>query len=181
MAEEGGMNQFHRCGMIGSLLVASATALAADAGTPADPLVNPLASWSLDRLSATHERPLFAPTRRPPPPPPPPPVVRQVEAPPAPPPMLILLGIVSDADGTRAWVRTDGFGKVIGARLGDDIGGWKVTQIESRTITLSLGERSSNYVLFTHMNGGNRAPTAAPPEARMQNLAEDRVERRSRR
>jgi hypothetical protein len=181
MAEEGGMNQFHRCSMIGSLLLVGATALAADAGAPADPLVNPLASWSLDRLSATHERPLFAPTRRPPPPPPPPPVVRQIEAPPAPPPKLVLVGIVSDADGTRALVRTEGSSTVIGAHLGDDIGGWKVTQIESRAITLSLDERSFNYVLFTHMNGGNRAPAAASPEARVQNLAEDRVDRRSRR
>lgn len=176
------MNQFHRCGMIGSLLLVGATALAADAGTPVDPLVNPLASWSLERLSATHERPLFAPTRRPPPPPPPPPVARQVETPPpAPPPKLVLLGIVSDADGTRALVRTDGSGKVIGARIGDDIGGWRVTQIESRAITLSLDERSFNYVLFAHMNAGNRAPAAAPAEARMQNLAEDRGDRRSRR
>jgi len=35
--------------------------------------------------------------------------------------------------------------------------------------------------LFAHMNAGNRAPAAAPAEARMQNLAEDRGDRRSRR
>src|SRR5260370_6901414 len=46
-------------------------------------LPSPLAAQPLDRLSATRERPLFSPTRRPPPPPPP---VVAAPAPPPPPP-----------------------------------------------------------------------------------------------
>lgn len=172
---------FQLQGAVACLILLHATALAADAGAPPPTdsgaaLANPLAASPLDRLSATRERPLFAPSRRPPPPPPPAPVVRQVEAPPAPPPTLALLGIVTDGEGARAMVRTQASDKVIRARLGDQIGGWRVTQIEARRLILSLDDRSVSYVLFERL-GEKKAPTEPP----MQNLAEGRSERRSRR
>jgi hypothetical protein len=34
-------------------------------------------------------------------------------------------------------------------RIGDDIGGWKVTQIEERQLVLSLDDRSATYTLFS--------------------------------
>ena len=61
------------------LALTAASAVAAD--TPQPP-PSPLAAQALDRLSATRERPLFSPTRRPPPPPP------AVVAAPEPPPQI---------------------------------------------------------------------------------------------
>ncbi len=178
------MNHLAHRGMIVGLVLFGGPALAGDADSPPSVAANPLAIWSLDRLSATRERPLFAPTRRPPPPPPPAaPVARQVEAPPppAPPPTLVVLGIVSDAEGTRAMLRTQASDKVVRARLGDDIGGWKVTEIEPRRVTLSHDDRSVSYALFARMNSGIRPPVATPAEAPVQNLAQEREDRRSRR
>jgi general secretion pathway protein N len=174
------MNHLGRQGMIVGLVLLGAPVFAEDAGTPAA-IANPLAVWSLDRLSATRERPLFAPTRRPRPPPAPS-VALQVEPPPpAPPPTLVVLGIVSDVDGARAMVRTQASDKVIRARLGDDIGGWKVTEIEPRRVTLSHDERSVSYALFARMNAGTRPPAAPPSEPPVQNVAQEREDRRSRR
>src|SRR6266481_2765256 len=93
------------------LLMVPVPALAADAPPQAEGQsgaapASPLAMQPLDQLSATRERPLFSPTRRPvpapiahvpeaPPPPPPPP----------PPPNVALFGIVMDGDEARAIVR----------------------------------------------------------------------------
>ena len=106
---------------------------------------SPLAAYSLDRLSATRERPLFSPNRRPPAAPP---------APTAPPPKLILFGIVMGADDARAVVGVGTADKTRRVSIGDDIGGWKVTQIEERQLVLSLDDRSATYTLFTGQHAG---------------------------
>jgi hypothetical protein len=67
-------------------------------------LANPVAALSLDRLSATRERPLFSPSRRPPPPPPAP--IANAPPPPPPPPKLTLFGVVMDDEDARAVVQT---------------------------------------------------------------------------
>jgi general secretion pathway protein N len=120
----------------------------------------------------------------PPPPPPAPVVARREEAPPAPPPSLVLLGIITEGKITRAMVRADASGKVVRARLGDDIGGWKVTQIEPRRLVLSSDDRSATFALFDRTGANHAAPralAAAPPDLQMQNVAEERIDRRSRR
>ena len=109
---------------------------------------NPLAAQSLEGLAVTRERPLFSAQRRPPtpprvaaaPPPPPPP--------PLPPPQVALYGIVSEAGGARAMIRANG-DKVIGVRIGDDIGGWKVTRIERHQIELTLADRAVSFAMFS--------------------------------
>jgi hypothetical protein len=161
-------------------------ALAAEPAGPADgqagaPLANPLASRPLAVLSATRDRPLFAPSRRPPPPSSAP-VVRPVEATPVPPPGVVLLGIVTQADGARAMVRTEASDKVVRARLGDEIGGWKVTQIEPRRLTLSNDDRSVSFSLFDRMGAKSAArgvPARSPPDPQVQNVAQERIDRRS--
>jgi hypothetical protein len=123
-------------------------------------LANPVAAQSLDELSATLNRPLFSPGRRPPAPPPPPPVV-QTTAPPAPPPSrpdLMLLGVVMDGEGARAVIRTGGNKKILRAQIGDDIDGWKVSQIEGRKVVLSLDGRFATFTLFS----GDRERLEAP-------------------
>jgi general secretion pathway protein N len=118
---------------------------------PADTLANPLAAQSLDRLSATRDRPLFSPTRRPtPPPPPPPPELPPVAVVPQP-PNLTLVGIVVDDEGARALIRSSAT-KADRVQIGDDIGGWKVAQIDGRKMVLSLDGRFATFTLFSNEN-----------------------------
>jgi type II secretory pathway component PulC len=133
------------------LWVATMDALAADATPqrdvhPGTTPVSPLAAQqSLDQLSATRDRPLFSPTRRPPAPPP---IVVPVAPPPAPPPDVALLGVVMDGDDARAVVRVGQEAKTIRVQIGDDIGGWKVGQIEARYLVLLLNGRTAKFGMF---------------------------------
>jgi hypothetical protein len=123
---------------------------------PGGVLANPLQAQSLDRLSATRDRPLFSPVRRPAAPPPAP-VEHVAEAPaPPPPPNVTLFGIVVDGEGARAIVRS-GTNKIERVQIGDDIGGWKVSQIEGRRLVLSLDDRLATFTLFSDERG-KRAP-----------------------
>ena len=162
------------------LLLAAAPAMAADASvqpTPGSPLLplpnpsqqggegslgaaalpSPLAAQPLDRLSATRERPLFSPTRRPPPPPPPVVAPPEPPTPPPPPPSVALFGIVMDGDEAHAIVRAGPADKIMRVAVGDDIGGWKVAQIEERRLVLSLDGRIATFMMFAG-NSANRAP-----------------------
>jgi hypothetical protein len=148
------------------LLLVPAPTLAADAAPQADvqsdsALSSPLARQPLDRLSATRERPLFSPTRRPPPVPVP--IVHEPEPPPPPPPPpdVALFGIVMDGDEARAIVRTSPAANVVRVRIGDDIGGWKVAQIEGRRLVLALDGRVATFTMFTG-NSAAGAPNANP-------------------
>jgi hypothetical protein len=119
---------------------------------PAEAATTPLASQPLESLSATRERPLFSPTRRPPPPPPavvqgPPP-----PPPPPPPPAVALFGIVMDGENARAIIRASPGDKVTRVGIGDDVGGWKVAQIEGRKLVLILDGRLATFVMFTSKN-----------------------------
>jgi len=130
------------------MLGAAAPALAQD--QPAAAPVNPVAAQALDKLSTTLDHPLFSPTRRPPAPPPPP--VAQAPPPPpppAPPPNLVLFGVVMDGESARAVVRTGADRKLLRAQIGDDIEGWKVSQIDGRKMVLSLDGRFATFTLFS--------------------------------
>jgi hypothetical protein len=147
-----------------SCMVSSATcALAQPSDQATGTLPNPLEAQPLDRLSATRERPLFSPTRRPTPPPPPPPSDAAPVAVVPQPPNLQLFGIVMDDEGARAIVRT-GTEKVDRVQIGDDIGGWKVSQIEGRRLVLSLDGRYATFTLFSNDNG-QQAPRDAEQTA----------------
>jgi general secretion pathway protein N len=180
------MKHFSRLSLIASVLLLPSLALAGEPAVPSglpsgDVLVNPLASRPLEGLSATRDRPLFAPTRRPPPQLAAP-VVRAVEATPAPPPSVVLLGIITEANEARALVRTDASDKVVRARLGDEIGGWKVTQIEPRRLVLSIDDRSVSFALFARVGAkaaASRAPAGASANPQEQNVAQERIDRRS--
>jgi hypothetical protein len=141
------------------IAVAALLPLAVCAGAAAQQAqvsANPLAAQSLEGLSATRERPLFSAQRRPPAPPR---VTAAPQPPPAPPPQppqVALYGIVSETGGARAMVRANG-DKIVGVRIGDDVGGWKVTKIERRQIELSLADRAVSFAMF---NGGASAAAA---------------------
>jgi general secretion pathway protein N len=144
-------------------LLAAEQAPVAKIGPAAAP-VSPLAAQPLDRFSVTRDRPLFSPTRRPPaapvvaaaPPPPPPP-----------PPEVMLLGVVMDGDDAHALVRTGPAAKILRLRIGDEIGGWKVGQIESRKLVLLLSGRTATFTMFSGKDVKRWPNTAAgaPPNA----------------
>jgi general secretion pathway protein N len=139
------------CLMSALLLLWTAEALGADAQAQAqDPnqvtLSNPLAAQTMERLSATVDRPLFSPSRR-----------GQVVAPVArsepqtpqlPPPSLVLSGVVMDGQGAQVVVVVGPEKRVLRAQIGDEIDGWTVTQIEGRKVVLSLGGRFATFTLF---------------------------------
>jgi general secretion pathway protein N len=136
------------------------------------PPVSPLAAQPLERLSNTRDRPLFSPTRRPPAPPP---VVAVAPPPPPPPPDVALLGVVMDGEDARAVVRAGPAAKILRVGIGDDIGGWKVGQIEARQLVLLLDGRTATFTMFTGTNakpasnaGAAQPSSGAPP----QNLAQ---------
>jgi general secretion pathway protein N len=124
----------------------------------AEASVSPLAAQALERLSATRERPLFSPSRRPPAPPP---ALPSAPPPPPAPPDVALLAVVMDGEQARAIIRTGP--KIMRVQIGDDIDGWKVGQIEARQLVLSLNERTAKFAMFT----GNRANGAGDAGAAM--------------
>ena len=141
------------------LLLLSASAFSAAARTEeqersATALANPVAAQPLDQLSAILDRPLFSPSRRPPAPPPPPVALApDPPAPPPPPPDIVLFGVVMDGEGARAVVRAGADKKILRAQIGDEIGGWKVSQIEGRRVVLSLDGRFATFKLFNDDRG----------------------------
>jgi hypothetical protein len=151
-----------------ALLLSSPVAAGVAAG-PADQssaaLNNPLAAQPFDLLSDTRDRPLFSPHRRPPPPPAPPPVRVVAPAPPAPPPSIGLMAILTDDGVPLAVVRTSE--KAIDVRVGDEIAGWKVTQIEPRRLVLASDDREVSFDMFA------RGKVPPPPSRGPRRLAED--------
>jgi general secretion pathway protein N len=156
------------------MLGAAAPALAQD--QPAAAPVNPVAAQALDKLSTTLDHPLFSPTRRPPAPPPPP--VAQAPPPPpppAPPPNLVLFGVVMDGESARAVVRTGADRKLLRAQIGDDIEGWKVSQIDGRKVVLSLDGRFATFTLFSDDRAKSEA-AGAPAQGSEPNSSQRQIQ-----
>jgi hypothetical protein len=130
--------------------------------TPTAGLASPLAAQPLDHLSATRERPLFSASRRLPPPPPAPTI--GPPPPPPPPPNVTLVGIVMDAEEAHAIVRSGSQNEMRRVRIGDDIGGWKVSQIEGRKLVLSLDSRLATFTMF----GGHGSPAPKAADKQLQ-------------
>jgi hypothetical protein len=121
--------------------------------------VSPLAAQQpLSQLSATRDRPLFSPTRRPPAPPP---VIVPTAPPPPPPPDVALLGVIMDGDTARALVRVGQQPKITRVQIGDNIGGWKVGQIEARFVVLLLDGREAKFGMFNGKSARRFPPAGA--------------------
>jgi hypothetical protein len=54
-----------------------------------------------------------------------------------------------DGESARAVVRTGADRKLLRAQIGDDIEGWKVSQIDGRKVVLSLDGRFATFTLFS--------------------------------
>jgi general secretion pathway protein N len=114
------------------------------------PAGNPLWAVPLSSLSATRDRPLFAPTRRPPPAavpfvrapaPPPPPVVE------AAPPRLTLIGTVINDREKIAVFQDDATQGIIRIKLGEQHAGWVLRSVQGRSVTLEGNNREATFAL----------------------------------
>jgi len=147
------------------------TTVLGDAATPAPdatpaPGLNPLWAIPLKSLTATRERPLFAPTRRPPAPvipaaqaqaPPPPPVAAKPAAPERPP--LTLVGTILNADGNIAIVQDQTTQKVLSVRQGEAAAGWRVTDVTARAATVEKNAEVVTLALPTPGADGGAGAT----------------------
>lgn len=142
------------------LLAWAAFAGAGEAAGPA----NPLDGLRLEDLSATRERPLFAPTRRPPPapsveaPPPPPVVEVKAVAVVAEPPPFDLVGSVVGAESAFVLLRNKTSSLVVRLRAGEEAEGWRVGEIGLRSVALEREGRHESLALAAPQ------PTSAAPE-----------------
>lgn len=118
----------------------------AAAVTPAPPLSdNPLWTVPLPTLSATRDRPIFSPSRRPPSPAVAPVAVQRVAPPPKPReperPQLSLVGTIASAN--------EGFGiffdvltkAALRLKVGEDYQGWKLRSVRGREVVLEKDEK----------------------------------------
>jgi hypothetical protein len=63
-------------------------------------------------------------------------------------PQVELFGTLLDADNAIAVIMDPSTHGTQRVRIGDDVGGWKVEQIEERNIVISLGDRTAVFTIF---------------------------------
>jgi general secretion pathway protein N len=144
---------------------------------PAEPGGNPLWAIPLSTLTATRDRPLFTPSRRPAAPavaaipaaaPAPPPTTPEEERPP-----LILVGaIASETEGFAVFLDQTS-NQVVRLRIGQDHNGWVLRTVKGREVTLQKDKREATLTLplpGTAANGPalgmpQPVPAAATPNA----------------
>jgi len=139
------MRNSGKFGLVGCFcLVAAASAFGVAQG--AEPLRgNPLWGIPLKLLSATRDRPIFSPSRRPPPPTADTPVAAAVTPPVQPPkpperPLLSLVGTIVDGDDGFAIFIDQNTNASLRIRMGADYQGWMLSHIEARSVTLQKGQ-----------------------------------------
>lgn len=125
------------------------TALASpQAAAPPEPDGNPLWSIPLADLTATRDRPLFSPSRRPPPqptaftPPPPPPEPVAAPAPPPAPPPFRLIGTIVGPRLRVAMVLDRATNQIARLRQGEVSSGWLAVQVGARNIVVQRGDQT---------------------------------------
>jgi hypothetical protein len=78
------------------------------------------------------------------------------------------MAIVTDDGVPQAVVRTPE--RAVGVRVGDEIAGWKVTQIEPRRLVLASDYREVSFDLFGRMSGKGNVVNS-PPTAILATIA----------
>jgi len=66
-----------------------------------------------------------------------------------------------DGENARAIIRAGPGDKVTRVGIGDDVGGWKVAQIDGRKLVLMLDGRLATFVMFTKKNTNSAGPDSA--------------------
>lgn len=132
-----------RCALIliaTSLVTASAPLRAEDQRPSALPWLK------LKDLSATRERPLFAPTRRRPPPPH---VVTVAPQHPPETPRMVLTGIIEKPSETIVVLRNVATSESISLRSGESVGPWRVKAQNDHSVVLSNGTQQFTLELYS--------------------------------
>lgn len=129
---------------------------------------NPLWAIPLRELSATRERPLFAPTRRPPPEatpqaPPPPPAPPTVAAPAVPP--FTLIGTLVNERGGFALFLDPASRAVIRLRTGEAHAGWVLRSVSMRDAMLQQDRSTTVMTLPAREAEGGATRAARAPRA----------------
>jgi hypothetical protein len=136
---------------IGLLLIAVQTAAAED-NAPAAGLASALQWLKLEELSATRERPLFAPNRRPTPPPPvtTAPVVSasEKEEVQEATPRLSLTGIIRQGATILVVLEDAASSSSVVVRSGDSYGRWRVSAESDHSVKLADGSQELRLRLF---------------------------------
>jgi general secretion pathway protein N len=129
---------------------------------------NPLWGIPVSALTATRERPIFSPTRRPPAPPPEP--VPAAEPPPPPPaepeqPLLSLVGTATGETDNVAVVVDQNTKNLVRLHVGEAVSGWYLRSIDSRAMTLEKDNRRVTLTLPAASESAAPAPADAPEAA----------------
>jgi general secretion pathway protein N len=129
---------------------------------------NPLWAVPLSTLSATPERPILSPSRRPPPRaivgPPPPPPVRVVAPKPQEPerPQLALVGTVAGETGGIGVFMDETTRNVVRLKVGEGHDGWILTSVRGREATLQKNRETAVILALPAPGAETAAPAAAP-------------------
>lgn len=136
---------------------------------------NPLWAIPLRALSATRDRPIFSPSRRPPAPPavaaaPAAPPKAPVAAPAEPdkPPLTLVGTIVGDSEGFGIFL-DQATKAVIRLKTGQDHVGWVLQSVHGREATFKKGRQSATLALpapgsdQTNTSAADQTPLGAPP------------------
>jgi hypothetical protein len=143
----------------------------ADATAERVPRANPLWALPLGSFTATRERPLFSPSRRPPPPV----VAAQPPAPPPPPPpkpaepekpQLSLVGTIVAETGEGIGLFMNNDKTAVRLKIGGDHKGWVLREVRPRQVVLEKGKQIATLEMPTHdMSKAGSAPPAMLPTA----------------
>ncbi len=139
--------------LTGAIAQAPPAAESHDSTAQASPLrerlpgANPLWGVPLSSLTATNERPIFSPSRRPPAPPAPPIAAAEAPPPPSPPPPepcpFTLVGTALGEPQNVAVLLNQTTRSVIRLHVGEMASGWSLRSVDMRTMTL---EKDSQVV-----------------------------------
>jgi general secretion pathway protein N len=127
---------------------------------------NPLWAIPLSTLSATRERPLFTPSRRPPAPavagPPRAEPVAAAPTPAAEPerPQLFLVGAVGAESGGIAIFVNQATNDIVRLRTGDSYSGWMLRSVKGRE---AMFQKNNETLVLVLPAPGSAAPAGAPP------------------
>jgi general secretion pathway protein N len=139
------------------------------AGRPAarvrEPRGNPLWAIPLSTLSATRERPLFLPSRRPPAPPAVagPPVVVVAKPAEDPRPELSLVGaIAGETEGFAVFIDLRS-NAIVRLRTGQDHAGWTLSSVKGREAILAKEKETAVFVLPAPGTNGTAMPVPGGP------------------
>jgi hypothetical protein len=131
---------------------------------------NPLWGIPMSALTATRERPVFSPTRRPPAPPPEPmPAAEPPAPPPAEPeqPLFTLVGTVTGKTENVAVVIDQTTKGLIRLHIGEAVSGWHLRSIDSRAMTVEKDNRRVTITLPAAPESAAPAPADLPEMARI--------------